>query len=118
MPKSEIIVKVVDSDMGYSKTTLPFTLQVGEYDQTFEDLFGTSTDYRFVPLLSDFKVRESIEQWVDPSSEMSDEKFTQSLGIQEAELPEYVKNLAQWVVEDKIDLADLIIAIEYLINVG
>ena len=48
---------------------------------------------------------------------MSDEKFTQSLGIQEAELPEYVKNLAQWVVEDKIDLADLIIAIEYLINV-
>ena len=74
--------------------------------------------YRFVPLLSDFKVRESIEAWVDPSSEMSDEKFTQSLGIQEAELPEYVKNLAQWVVEDKIDLADLIIAIEYLINVG
>ena len=118
MPKSEIIVKVVDSDMGYSKTTLPFTLQVGEYDQSYEDLFGTSTDYRFVPLLSDFKVRESIEQWVDPSSEMSDEQFTQLLGIQETELPSWVKNnLAQWVVEDKIDLADLIIAIEYLINV-
>ena len=117
MPKSEIIVKVVDSDMGYSTTTLPFTLQVGEYDQSYEDLFGTSTDYRFVPLITESNVRESIQQWVDPSSEMSDEKFTQSLGIQEAELPEYVKNLAQWVVEDKIDLADLIIAIEYLINV-
>jgi len=25
--------------------------------------------------------------------------------------------LAQWVVEDKIDLADLIIAVEYIINV-
>ena len=118
MPKSEIIVKVVDSDMGYSTTTLPFTLQVGEYDQSYEDLFGTSTNYRFVPLITESNVRESIQQWVDPSSEMSDEKFTQSLGIQEAELPEYVKNLAQWVVEDKIDLADLIIAIEYLINVG
>ena len=117
MPKSEIIVKVVDSDMGYSTTTLPFTLQVGEYDQSYEDLFGTSTDYRFVPLITESNVRESIQQWVDPSSEMSDEQFTQSLGIQEAELPEYVKNLAQWVVEDKIDLADLIIAIEYLINV-
>jgi hypothetical protein len=118
MPKSEIIVKAVDSKMGYSTTTLPFTLQVGEYDQSYEDLFGTSTDYRFVPLITESNVRESIQQWVDPSSEMSDEKFTQSLGIQEAELPEYVKHLAQWVVEDKIDLADLIIAIEYLINVG
>jgi hypothetical protein len=49
---------------------------------------------------------------------MSDEQFTQLLGIQETELPSWVKNnLAQWVVEDKIDLADLIIAIEYLINV-
>jgi hypothetical protein len=117
MPKSEIIVKVVDSDMGYSTTTLPFTLQVGEYDQSYEDLFGTSTDYRFVPLLSDFKVRESIEQWVDPFSGMTDERFVSSLGLDGDELPGYVKHLAQWVVEDKIDLADLIIAVEYIINV-
>ena len=33
------------------------------------------------------------------------------------DIPEYVKYLAQWVVEDKIDLADLIIAVEYIINV-
>ena len=117
MPKSEIIVKVVDSDMGYSKTTLPFTLQVGEYDQSYEDLFGTSTDYRFVPLVSDIKVRESIEQWVDPLSGMTDERFVSSLGLDGDELPGYVKHLAQWVVEDKIDLADLIIAVEYIINV-
>ena len=117
MPKSEIIVKVVDSKMGYSKTTLPFTLQVGEYDQSYEDVFGTSTDYRFVPLVSDIKVRESIEQWVDPFSGMTDERFVSSLGLHGDELPEYVKHLAQWVVEDKIDLADLIIAVEYIINV-
>ena len=117
MPKSEIIVKVVDSDMGYSTTTLPFTLQVGEYNQSYEDLFGTSTDYRFVPLVSDIKVRESIEQWVDPLSGMTDERFVSSLGLDGDELPGYVKHLAQWVVEDKIDLADLIIAVEYIINV-
>jgi YVTN family beta-propeller protein len=117
MPKSEIIVKAVDSQMGYSTTTLPFTLQVGEYDQSYEDLFGTSTDYRFVPLIMDYKVRESVEQWVDPLSGMTDEKFVSSLGLDGDKLPEYVKHLAQWVVEDKIDLADLIIAVEYIINV-
>ena len=38
--------------------------------------------------------------------------------VDAASVPSWVKNnLAQWVVEDKIDLADLIIAIEYLINV-
>ena len=117
MPKSEIIVKAVDSKMGYSTTTLPFTLQVGEYDQTFEDVFGTNTDYRFVPLTIDSKVRESIQQWVDPLSGMTDEKFVSSLGLHGDKLPGYVKYLAQWVVEDKIDLADLIIAVEYIINV-
>ena len=118
MPKSEIIVKAVDSQMGYSKTTLPFTLQVGEYNQSYEDLFGTSTDYRFVPFLNDIKVRESIHEWVDPLSGMTDEKFVSSLGLDGDELPGYVKHLAQWVVEDKIDLAELIIAVEYLINLG
>ena len=117
MPKSEIIVKAVDSKMGYSTTTLPFTLQVGEYNQSYEDLFGSSTNYRFVPLVSDIKVRESIEQWVDPFSGMPDERFVSSLGLDGDELPGYVKHLAQWVVEDKIDLADLIIAVEYIINV-
>jgi hypothetical protein len=48
---------------------------------------------------------------------MTDEKFVSSLGLHGDELPAYVKNLAQWVVEDKIDLADLIIAVEYIINV-
>ena len=117
MPKSEIIVKVVDSDMGYSTTTLPFTLQVGDYDPSFEDIFGSNTNYRFVPLVSDIKVRESIHQWVDPFSGMTDERFVSSLGLDGDKLPEYVKYLAQWVVEDKIDLADLIIAVEYIINV-
>jgi len=117
MPKSEIIVKAVDSKMGYSTTTLPFTLQVGEYNQSYEDLFGSNTNYRFVPLVSDIKVRESIQQWVDPFSGMTDERFVSSLGLHGDELPGYVKHLAQWVVEDKIDLADLIIAVEYIINV-
>ena len=117
IPKSEILVKVADAMMGYSIITLPFTLQVGDYDPSFEDLFGHNTDYKFVPLVIDSNVRESIHQWVDPLSGMTDERFVSSLGLDGDELPGYVKYLAQWVVEDKIDLADLIIAVEYIINV-
>ena len=117
IPKSEILVKVADAMMGYSVITLPFTLQVGDYDPSFEDLFGISTDYKFVPLVIDSNVRESIHQWVDPLSGMTDERFVSSLGLDGDKLPGYVKHLAQWVVEDKIDLADLIIAVEYIINV-
>ena len=117
MPKSEILVKVADAMMGHNIIALPFTLQVGDYDPSFEDLFGHNTDYKFVPLVIDSNVRESIHQWVDPMSGMTDERFVSSLGLDGDELPGYVKYLAQWVVEDKIDLADLIIAVEYIINV-
>ena len=117
IPKSEILVKVADAMMGYSVITLPFTLQVGDYDPSFEDLFGISTNYKFVPLVIDSNVRESLQQWVDPLSGMTDERFVSSLGLDGDKLPGYVKHLAQWVVEDKIDLADLIIAVEYIINV-
>jgi len=117
IPKSEILVKVADAMMGYSVITLPFTLQVGDYDPSFEDLFGISTNYKFVPLVIDSNVRESLQQWVDPLSGMTDERFVSSLGLDGDKLPGYVKHLAQWVVDDKIDLADLIIAVEYIINV-
>ena len=117
IPKSEILVKVADAMMGHNIIALPFTLQVGDYDPSFEDLFGHNTDYKFVPLVIDSNVRESIHQWVDTFSGMTDERFVSSLGLDGDELPGYVKHLALWVVEDKIDLADLIIAVEYIINV-
>ncbi len=117
MSKSNIKVKMADYDGLYNTVTLPFTIQVGNPDATFEDVMGKHTGYKFIPFLSDSKTLESIQQWTDPSSEMTDEQFTQLLGIQETELPSWVKNnLAQWVIEDKINLAVMIIAIEHLIN--
>ena len=117
MSKSNIKVKMADYDGLYNTVTLPFTIQVGNPDATFEDVMGKHPGYKFIPFLIDSKALESIQQWTDPSSEMTDEQFTQLLGIQETELPSWVKNnLAQWVIEDKINLAVMIIAIEHLIN--
>ena len=38
------------------------------------------------------------------------------LGLKGQALPEWTKNLSQWVLNDQIDLAELIIALEYLSN--
>ena len=117
MSKSNVKVKLVDYNSLYDIVTLPFTIQVGNSDATFEDVMGKHPGYKFIPMLDASQTLESIQQWTDPSSAMTDEQFTQLLGIQETELPSWVKAyLAQWVVEDKIDLAVMIIAIEHLIN--
>ena len=117
MSKSNVKVKLADYDGLYNIVTLPFTVQVGTPDATFEDVMGKHPGYKFIPMLDASQTLESIQQWIEPSSEMTNEQFTQLLGIQETELPAWVKdNLAQWVVEDKIDIAVMIIAIEHLIN--
>ena len=117
MSKSNVKVKLVDYNSLYDIVTLPFTIQVGNPDATFEDVMGKHPGYKFIPMLDASQTLESIQQWTDPSSAMTDEQFTQLLGIQETELPSWVKAyLAQWVVEDKIDLAVMIIAIEHLMN--
>ena len=117
MPKSNLTVKMVDKDYSAAVVTLPFTIQVGNPDATFEDVMGKNPGYKFIPMLDASQTLESIQQWTDPYSEMTDEQFTQLLGIQETELPSWVKDhLAQWVVEDKIDLAVMIIAVEHLMN--
>ena len=117
MSKSNVKVKLVDYNSLYDIVTLPFTIQVGNPDATFEDVMGKHPGYKFIPMLDASQTLESIQQWTYPSSAMTDEQFTQLLGIQETELPSWVKAyLAQWVVEDKIDLAVMIIAIEHLMN--
>ena len=42
--------------------------------------------------------------------------LTTILGIPDEQLPPWVTNLAVWVSEDRITLADMIVSIEHLIN--
>jgi succinate dehydrogenase flavin-adding protein (antitoxin of CptAB toxin-antitoxin module) len=55
-----------------------------------------------------------ISQWSE--SESDTKQLSSLLGISDESLLPWTSNLATWVAEDKIDSADLIIAIEYLIN--
>ena len=57
---------------------------------------------------------QRISDWDD--SEENIDKLSEILGLPEESLLPWTSNLAKWVAEGKIDSADLIVAVEYLIN--
>jgi hypothetical protein len=55
-----------------------------------------------------------ITKWATSASNV--EELTTILGLPEESLPSWTTNLATWTAEDKISSADMIVAVEYLIN--
>ena len=56
-----------------------------------------------------------ISNWSDSSQDNVVELST-LLGVTEQTLPAWTTDLATWTAEDKITSADMIVAVEYLIN--
>ena len=54
-----------------------------------------------------------LHQWSQSSQDVSE--LSSILGVN-GELPQWTANLATWTVEEKITLAEMIIAIEHVIN--
>jgi len=54
-----------------------------------------------------------LYQWSQSSQDVSE--LSSILGVN-GELPQWTANLATWTVEEKITLAEMIIAIEHVIN--
>ena len=106
-----------------TKVTLPFTLKVGDYHETYEEIFGINSNYRIATSVAEPLVIAEINNWnMDTYGEVRAEYDTSGvellniLGLQGDSLPEWTKNLGQWVLDDQIDIAELIIALEYLSN--
>jgi succinate dehydrogenase flavin-adding protein (antitoxin of CptAB toxin-antitoxin module) len=57
---------------------------------------------------------EVVSDWTGTSQDVSE--LATILGISDEQLPPWVTNLAVWVSEDRITLADMIVSIEHLIN--
>ena len=55
-----------------------------------------------------------VEQWYASESDVS--KLFTLLGIADEALPPWTSNLATWVIDDRINSSDMIVAIEYLID--
>ena len=56
----------------------------------------------------------NLSDWNESESDV--EVLSEILGLPEESLLPWTSNLAKWVAEGKIDSADLIVAVEYLIN--
>ena len=55
-----------------------------------------------------------VETWSE--SESDTKQLSSLLGISEEQLPPWTSTLATWVAEGAIYSADLIVAVEYLLN--
>ena len=123
MPESEITAKIIDAEWGMTKVTLPFKLKVGDYHETYQEIFGINPDYRVATSVAEPLVIAEMQNWnMDTYGELRTEYDTNGaellniLGLSGQSLPEWTKNLSQWALDDQIDIAELIIALEYLSN--
>jgi hypothetical protein len=108
MQSTPITIVVTDSAGNSLYQTLPVTLEVvGDAPPEFDSngkVLGFFNESVLSVMLSELNGSEDTA----PLSAL--------LGIPDESLPPWTLDLATWVAEDKIDSADLIVAVEYLIS--
>ena len=111
MDSTKIVAKVHDGAYNRLHVTLPVVLDVSGNDPlNFENL----GKQKVLGFFDEAVLIQSISDWDD--SQDNTEKLAQLLGVSEDSIPLWTVNLAKWVAEDKIDSANLIVAVEYLLN--
>jgi len=111
---SQVWVDIADKAGNYAKLALPITLEVsGAPGLTF----ASDDSQKVVSFFNESILLAIVSQWTSTSSDDATnvEQLSSVLGI-ENQLPTWTTNLASWVADDKIDVADMIVAVEYVIN--
>jgi len=111
MEESTISAKIYDAAGNRLHVTLPVTLETAGNDPLNFDHMGKQ---KVLGFYNESVLSEMVQTWSE--SESDTKQLSSLLGISEESLPAWSANLATWVAEDKIDSADLIVAVEYLIN--
>ena len=111
METTQISAKIYDAAGNRLHVTLPVTLQTAGNDPLNFNNLGKQ---KVLGFYDESTLSEMVETWSE--SEFDAKQLSSLLGISEEQLPQWTSNLATWVAEDKIDSADLIVAVEYLIN--
>ena len=111
MNSSQIWIDVADASGNYAKYQLPITLEVsGDPSLTF-----ASSEHQKVTSFFNETVLMAIIAAFDTSVDNTPE-LSSALGIEEGTLPLWTTELATWAAEDKIEIADMVVAVEYVIN--
>ena len=77
-------------------------------------LFESKINQKVLSFYDESMLYELVSDWTGTSQDVSE--LAAVLGIPDEQLPPWVTNLAVWVSEDRITLADMIVSIEHLIN--
>jgi hypothetical protein len=111
---SQVWVDIGDKSGNYAKSALPITLEVSGAPAI---TFASDETQKVVSFFNESILLAIVSQWTATSSDQSTnvEQLSSVLGIDE-QLPTWTTSLASWVAEDAIDVADMIVAVEYVIN--
>jgi len=128
MDSTQFIAKVYDNSYNRLQVTLPVTLEIipqetvvlsdaEEIATLDEGIVDTIPSEDPIPLLNEPVLLTVLSQWSGYSQTTSDDaEVLSSLGLQGDSLPAWTKNLGEWVVQEKLDVSELITAIQYVNN--
>ena len=111
MKTSEVWVQATDRSGNFFKVALPLTLKITGNEPL---VFESRLNQKVLSFYDEGILSEVVSKW-DGSSQNVAELGT-ILGIPDENLPSWVANLAVWVSEDRITIADMIVAIEHVLN--
>jgi hypothetical protein len=111
---SQVWVDLGDMSNNYGKSALPITLEVAGPPAL---TFASDDSQKVVSYFNESILLAIVSQWTATSSDDATnvEQLSSVLGIED-QLPTWTTSLASWVSDDKIDVADMIVAVEYVIN--
>ena len=114
MESNEIWIDVADISGNYLKTSLPLTLEVtGNPSLTF----ASNDGQKVTSFFNESVLFALVSQWSEATDNSANtSELSTVLGIEESTLPAWTTSLATWAADDKIDVAEMIIAVEYVIN--
>ena len=126
METTQIIAKIYDASGNMLYETLPVTLEIIQKETVIlsddqevaildkGDVIVTPSEDT-APLLNEPVLLTVLSQWSGYSQAISDDaELLSSLGLQGDSLPSWTKNLGEWVIQEKLDVSELIMAIDYV----
>jgi len=128
MEQSAITAKIYDASGNRLYETLPVTLEIISKETVIlsdaeeiatldkgEVIVTPSEDT--TPLLNEPVLLTVLSQWSGYSQVTSDDaEMLSVIGLQGDSLPAWTKNLGEWVIQEKLDVSELIMAINYVHN--
>jgi DNA-binding beta-propeller fold protein YncE len=111
MDLTQITAKVFDQYYNRLQVTLPVVLHVAGNDLLDFENMGKQ---KLLSFFNDAVLTQTISDWNDSEPDVNE--LSAILGLPDESLPAWSTNLATWVAEDKIESANMIVAVEYLIN--